>query len=276
MELGTEDAAELMRTSYAHLIAVLGFSNAGKTCMTSSLYLMAAQGILEGFTFAGSLTLQGFEDRARRARVWAKGALPEKLAEHTILKDPRKPALLHMALEDDSAKQRYELLFSDLPGEWSKDLVDRAANAERFSFAHRADGVIVVVEAPLLVAANRHSELFKVKLLLQRLSESVQLACDVPLILMLSKIDLVDVDVPAFDEAVVYAGTLGFSNITPIRACAFSSTPEKVKSGTGLTDALRVLLHGVVSTASRPTRRDEIKATGKRSFQRFRWHLSIL
>ena len=72
-ELGTQDAIEIMCAKYAHLIGIFGSTDAGKTCFLSSLYLMASGGKLPSpYQFAGSLTLQAFEDRARGLRQWPK------------------------------------------------------------------------------------------------------------------------------------------------------------------------------------------------------------
>src|SRR5690349_12991431 len=121
LELGTEDALEITQSRYAHLIGVLGSYDAGKTCFLLSLYLMASRGVLPAkYAFAGSLTLKGFEDRARRLREWKGGALPSQLVDHTSLADPRRPGLLHLALRQRSGeRKRYDLLLTDLPGEWS-------------------------------------------------------------------------------------------------------------------------------------------------------------
>jgi hypothetical protein len=127
-ELGLEDALAVTRARYGHLVGLLGPSNAGKTCFLTSLYLQACPGMLSpDFRFAGSLTIQGFELRARRLRTWTKGSLPEQLADHTVLADPRKAAFMHVSLDRPADPgKRVELLISDLPGEWSSELINRA------------------------------------------------------------------------------------------------------------------------------------------------------
>ena len=66
-ELGAEDAVEVMRARYTHLIGVLGSAGAGKTCLLSSLYLLASAGALPPpYEFCGSLTLQAFEGQGKR------------------------------------------------------------------------------------------------------------------------------------------------------------------------------------------------------------------
>jgi hypothetical protein len=114
-ELGTVDASEIMRARYTHLIGVIGSTDAGKTCFLSSLYLLASSGQLPAsHKFAGSFTLQAFEDRARGLRKWPGGALPNQLVDHTILKDKRQPSLLHLSIRETQAgRRRFDVLLTD-------------------------------------------------------------------------------------------------------------------------------------------------------------------
>ena len=122
-----------MRRRYTHLIGVLGSNKVGKTCLLASLYLLASHGnLLPEFYFAGSLTLQGFEDRVRDLRGWEQGGLPDKLVERTHLQDPRRPALMHLCLKEKKPNGRWlDLLLTDLPGEWTNDLIEHESNAAR-------------------------------------------------------------------------------------------------------------------------------------------------
>ncbi len=245
LELGTEDAAEIMRARYVCLVGILGFWNAGKTCFLLSLYLKASRGSLpQDYLFAGSQTLPGFEARARRIRKWQGGPLPERLADHTSnAADPRQPALLHLALRQAGGGRRlFDVVLTDLPGEWSQSLVDRAATAERFAFLHRADGIIVVVDGPLLNSPSRHAELQRSKHLLERLVDSVGIDKTTPLVLLVSKCDRIQMDRPAaVDELEQHAKYLGFDPEVVLCA-AFSSTPQTVANGLGVFEALEKIL----------------------------------
>ena len=67
LELGLKEVLPVTRARYARLVGILGPSNAGKTCLLTSLYLQATHGLLlPEFRFAGSQTIQGFELRALR------------------------------------------------------------------------------------------------------------------------------------------------------------------------------------------------------------------
>jgi hypothetical protein len=268
-ELGTQDAAELMRSRYVHLIGILGCTDAGKTCFMSSLYLLAScHDLLPRYRFAASLTLQGFEDRVRRLRKWVAGVLPKKLADHTILSDSRNPSLLHIALREAvDHRRRFDLLLTDLPGEWTKSLIDNAEAEKRFRFLHRADGIIIVIDGPALVS-DRHGEIFHAKLLLSRLAESIKLDPNIPIIILISKCDKLEATLPPDIQKLVDHGVkLGFA-IDVIMAAAFSSVPDKIANGTGVIAAIEKILGRSFSLHGGESKRNSAET---RSFQRFRF-----
>jgi hypothetical protein len=244
-ELGADDALEIMRARYVHLIGVLGSTGAGKTCFLSSLYLMASGGTLPAqYKFAGSLTLQAFEDRARGLREWKHGTLPGQLVDHTVLSDPRQPSLLHLAIRETHAeRRRFDLLLTDLPGEWTDNLVLHAPYAESFRFLQRADGIILVVDGALLMSdQQRHVELQRMRYFSERLANDVNVSRDTPFVIAVSKSDEIDMQMPpAADELRRHVAALGFP-ATTISIAAFSRTPHKFKSGTGVFSAIETIL----------------------------------
>lgn len=245
LELGTADALEITRSRYAHLIGVLGSYDAGKTCFLLSLYLMASRGVLPAnYAFAGSLTLKGFEDRARRIRAWKGGPLPSQLVDHTSLADPRQPGLLHLGMRQRTGdRRRYDLLLTDLPGEWSKNLVDRADTAPRFEFLRRADGIVLVVDGPSLVGPQRHSVVERTQLLMERLTASVMIGTSTPIVILLSKCDEIDMNRPALvDDLVRFGSTLGLAP-RAVMSAAFSRKPTVVQNGIGVFDPIEHILN---------------------------------
>jgi hypothetical protein len=270
-ELGAEDASEIMRARYSHLIGVLGSTDAGKTCLLSSLYLMASGGTLPAkYMFAGSLTLQAFEDRARGLREWEDGKLPAQLADHTILTDPRQPSLLHLAFRESAGeRRRLDFLLTDLPGEWTDNLVLRAANAGSFEFLQRADGIILVVDGTVLISDRRHIELQHMRQFVERLSNEVKLSQDIPFVVLVSKSDEIGMQMPpAAIELKNHIESFGYT-ATTISAAAFSRHPDNVKSGTGVFSAIEGLLVGPGAKSTSPTAYAD-GAPGGRTFQRFR------
>jgi hypothetical protein len=269
LELGTDDAALLMREKYTHLVGILGSWNAGKTCFLSSLYLMVANGsLLPRYTFSSSRTLQGFEDRARLTRTWEGSGLPEKLADHTILADPRRPSLLHLGLKVEGKPDELNLLFTDLPGEWSKNLVDRGSNASSFKFLNRAEAVLIVVDCPGLASDKRFSEIQRAKQLIERLAVDVNLDRSIPIILVLAKADMNDMAEPALVKDLIAHGQSFKFQMDVILTAAFSSKPAKIENGEGVIKCLEKILE--YSLTPSPNLAISREILGPRMFEQFR------
>jgi hypothetical protein len=270
-ELGTEDAVEIMRARYGQVIGVLGSTDAGKTCFLSSLYLMASGGTLPvPFEFAGSLTLQAFEDRARGLRKWKDGILPSQLADHTFLPDPRQPSLLHLAIRESTGdRRRFDLLLTDLPGEWTDKLVLHASYADSFKFLRRADGIILVVDGPLLSSNGRHVEMQRLRNFTERLANEVKVSVDTSFVILVSKCDEIDMRMPpAANDLAAYVESLGYPAST-IAAASFSRKPDQVNSGTGVLSAIEAIISrpNVAEFTSHPRTAQEPDA---RTFHNFR------
>ncbi len=247
-ELGTSDMLQVSSGSYAHVIGLIGAHNAGKTCFLLSLYLMASRQCMpKDYLFRRSLTLQGFEDRARKLREWKSGPLPEQLADHTILADDRRPAFLHLGLAKDG--RRTDLFFPDLPGEWTTSLIDQAKTAARWEFLRRADGIIVVLDGIKLIGKDRFVDVMSAKHLFQRLKESLQIPVDIPLVILLSKADEIRMqEPPVLEEITQFALDLGFDPKV-ILCAAFSRNPGVTPNGMGVVDAVE---HVIAEKPRRP------------------------
>ncbi len=148
------DARGLMGERYVHLVGILGEPNAGKTGCLVSLYLSVAQRCLDGFSFADSRTLMGFEEISQGARQWNDGRIPEQFTDHTVLPDNRTAGFLHIKLAQVGQGTSVDLLCSDLPGEWTTELIDRN-RVDRLQFLKRADVIWLVVDGTETVAPDK-------------------------------------------------------------------------------------------------------------------------
>ncbi len=271
-ELGTVDASGIMRARYTHLIGILGSTDAGKTCFLSSLYLLASSGQLPAsHHFAGSVTLQAFEDRARGLHKWPGGALPNQLVDHTVLKDKRQPSLLHLAIrEAQEERRRFDILLTDLPGEWTDRLAMRASSAESFRFLRRADGIIIVIDGKVLRSDQRHAEIQRLRYCAERLATEVKIPSGTPVIILVTKADEFGMQMPpAAEELREHVQSLGFPALT-ILCAAISRTPTVVANGTGVFDAVKTILSHSSPKESGTTSPLADPAEKSRTFQDFR------
>jgi hypothetical protein len=240
-ELGTIDALEISSGSYTHVIGLMGPYNAGKTCFLLSLYLMTSRQLLpDGYIFRRSLTLQGFEDRAHNMREWQGGSLPDLLADHTVLSDDRRPGFLHLGVAKHD--ERIDLLFSDLPGEWTTSLINRADTANRWEFLKRADGILVFFDGTELEGKDRFVQATGAQQLFQRLKETICIPTYIPLVILVSKADEIEMRKPEIlDEITQSAIQLGYDPAV-IMCASFSRKPEIVQNGHGVMSAVEHLI----------------------------------
>ena len=236
-ELGLDDVAAMMATGDTRLLGILGAYDAGKTLLLVSLYLMCVCGQVgdRGYAFAGSLTLPGFEDRARASRRWRPGAIPDEMTNHTVLADDRGAGFLHLDLRHVRTRRLARLLLSDLPGEWSTSLINHARHAGRLAFLRRADVILLVVEADKLSdGATRHQEVERWKMLIDRVATMVP-PIGRPFGVVATKGDRVGMTPPpALSELVAHAGSLGFASMG-FTVCSLSEV-DTIGSGTGVLD----------------------------------------
>jgi hypothetical protein len=237
-ELGISDAGELMCEHATFVIGIVGFYGAGKTSFLNSLYLLASCGDMSahGYAFAGSLTLPGFEERARASRKWIPGQIPDRMSIRTKIAEGRSAGFMHIDLFSRSNGRSIRLLLSDIPGEWASDLVDNVRHAKRFRFLNRSDSIFVMVEASLLTAPqSRHAELHRQEMLLDRIAQIAIPGTAVHIVL--TKADENDMLEPAgLARLVAYAEALGFR--ASAHVIASLSKLDHVASGTGVLELL--------------------------------------
>jgi len=279
-ELGVKDASVIMRARYTHLIGLVGPTGVGKTCFLNALYLKASSSDapLNRYRFAGSSSLSGFEERARYARIWEEGRIPEKLSERTILREPRQPGFMHLRLAK-AADPRviYEILLTDLPGEWFETVIDDAASADRLMFLRRADGILFFVDAErLLDPSTRHQEVHRSQMLLGRLQETIGIEISLPFTVLIGKTDALerelvdDTSIPGVEDIRTEAQERGFRPSMMYMA-SFSRCPTLIPNGYGVEEALDAMLslRNAIDTAEHlPPKSSDCD----RSFVQFRGH----
>ena len=172
--LGLNVVSGLMRSRYVTGIGILGDSNSGKTACLVSLYLLVSNSLLEGWTYADSASLTGFEDIARAARAWNEGHPPDQITLHTEMADERQPGLLHLRLKRKSDGQRVDITLPDLPGEWTEALV-KSSRSDRLEFMKSVETMWLVVDGKILrELTTRQGAITRLGELLGRLEEMMK------------------------------------------------------------------------------------------------------
>lgn len=224
-------ARDLMKERYVSLVAILGEPEAGKTGCLVSLYLSVAHTKLDGFSFADSRTLMGFEEISQGARRWNDGQVPAQFTDRTALRQGRAAGFLHLRLNRDQLERPVDLLFSDLPGEWTTELVDRN-RSERLAFVNRADAIWLVIDGrETVLPEKRQICLQRSKMAIRRLETLL-----VPgrrLVLVFTRHDLVAPDDGVVRELCSQGHRSGFDTEFVLVA-SFAQDDGNVPAGSGI------------------------------------------
>lgn len=156
--LGPEVISGMMASRYVTVVGILGDPDSGKTACLASIYLLVSNAMLEGWAFADSRSLMGFEDIARGARDWNAGNPPDQMTVHTEMSDDRRPGFLHLRLVRKSDGRRVDLALPDLPGEWTTKLV-ASTQSDRLEFMKAAEAIWVVLDGRALADKERRQAL---------------------------------------------------------------------------------------------------------------------
>ena len=150
-QFGLKDLRFISAVRRPHVVGIAGLEGAGKTTLLGMLFLMIYRGhkIMDDATFAGSFTLQGWENIARFLQLNSDG--PIQFPPHTT-RSGRFPGLLHLRFSVDGASDR-DFLISDAPGEWFSHWTDNAqaenATGARW-IATNADNLVIVADTEAL------------------------------------------------------------------------------------------------------------------------------
>lgn len=153
--MGPADLPYLAGAKRVRLLTMAGASDAGKTSLLAAFYLLIARGYRpEGVEFAGSLTLEGWENIACSLQWNALNG--PTFPAHTSSGGGRSPGMLHMTLR--STRSECELLAADAPGEWFTDwAVHRdspRADGARW-LCERTDVFLVIADSKALSGPDR-------------------------------------------------------------------------------------------------------------------------
>lgn len=127
--LGETDLKIITTYRTPTIIGLIGSSNAGKTTALIALFLLLRKGkAIKGYSFAGSYTLNGWENLASFLTLTRENQI--EWPPHTSRNVGRVPGLLHLSFIN-RYEQIEDILLTDAPGEWFSDwAIDEKSSAK--------------------------------------------------------------------------------------------------------------------------------------------------
>jgi|GEM_PF-1338465 len=149
--LSLQETYDVMAFENTVMVVLIGPSECGKTTIETTLYQLFQRNKVCGFLFAGSKTIQGYEERSFYTRVNSK----QEVATTPRTSRGLQELFLHLRLFDENKKQRTNYLFADLSGEEIQaHLADVNSLTQNMSFIKFADNYTVILDGERL--ANKH------------------------------------------------------------------------------------------------------------------------
>ena len=230
--LGMHEVRNVMRNAHCRIIGLLGAPDSGKTACLVSLYLLLSHDRIPGYSFADSKSLVALDELSRGARRW-QGGVPEQMTVHTQRGDDRFPGFVHFKLRGRVDGAPVNLIFPDLPGEWTNSLIDRN-RTDRLAFLSSADAIWVMVNGQMLVdKEERMGAIHRTNLIVDRIAALC--GPDVATVrLVISRADLVEPDAGILRQIEENAEKHGIS--LPVNLISSFSRSERVRPGTGIAE----------------------------------------
>lgn len=242
--LSLQETYDVMASENTVLIVLIGPSGCGKTTIESTLYQLFQRGKVSDYLFAGSKTIQGYEDRSFYTRINSK----QDVATTPRTSRGLQELFLHLRLFDDSNKQKINYLFADLSGE---EIYTHLANVESLAqhmpFLKCANSLTVILDGERLANKSRRNGVIEEAATMIRTvfdaglySESTKMQ------LVISKYDIVNiVDDPNINQFIEKNVQILCSlienyirSLTLHKVAAMPKSPSPLGVGFGLEDLL--------------------------------------
>lgn len=234
--LGIAQVNAITENRPACVVGIVGLAGAGKTAALVSAYLLLSNGSFSGFSYADSDTLRAFEEITRASRTWQKGSPPEQITVHTTLSNDREAGFLHVRLRRDVDDRIFDMLLPDLPGEWSRALIDRN-DTDRFEFLGSSSVIWIMVDGRQFGDVGRvaHAR-YRARLLMERLATLLKDARPT-LIIVPTWQDKVEFPQAEAETLVECGRTFGFEvDVAPIASFSWN---DDIEPGRGVAELFR-------------------------------------
>ena len=154
--LDIQETYDITASEETKLIVLVGPSSCGKTTIIATVYQLFLRGPLGDYYFAGSKTLQGYEQRSHLSRFSSNRREPTTIRTSGGVSN----LFLHLRLWNSKQGTYINLLFADVSGEDYEEYITNVdAVQEHLEFIKSANYVIAVLDGALLTDKSRRNGL---------------------------------------------------------------------------------------------------------------------
>lgn len=145
--LNCKEVYQIAAKEQTKMVVFTGPVGSGKTTIEASIYQLFQRAPVDKLYFAGSKTIQGYEQRVFFTRLSSKGNKPE--TPRTSRNSDN--VFLHLRIWQSDRERYNNLLFADLSGESFETHIGQVEQVKtKFAFIDRADYIIGVLDGVLL------------------------------------------------------------------------------------------------------------------------------
>lgn len=240
--LSCKEVYQIAAKENTKMVVLVGPAGSGKTTIETSIYQMFQNSPVGKLFFAGSNTLQGYEQRAFYTRIKSKRNYP--VTQRTSLES--EYPFLHLRLWQSERDLINNFMFADLSGEsFEAHIGQIAAVKEDFGYMDRADYIVGVLDGKRLMDRRKvQSTVAGVIELVRTFYDAKLISEECILQIIFSKYDLLET-IPNVEEIIskiknqVEKRLKGmFCNIEFFKVAAMPDNTEKFPISYGLNDLM--------------------------------------
>lgn len=244
--LTLEEATRVRQGHQAAVVVPVGEVDVGKTTMIAALFEAVGAGPVGGWSFAGSLSLMGFEARSHDAMI--DSGRSEADTPRTSRNTDQ--VLLHLSLVGSNRTRRH-LLLADVSGEHAESLRRHNDPGDYADLLKAATCVLLMVNGEYLAdPAKRYAETTKARSLFKAINENHLLDYGASVLVIVTKWDLcadsADDIAPELDRL---TDTIRQSSVTT-EVLRLAARPTATAAADG-TDSFDALLERLLSLPDR-------------------------
>lgn len=248
-ELSLPETALVTNKFDSTLVVIIGESKSGKTTLLAEYFINFQKGPFKNFSFAGSLTQVGFEQRCFLATLGSRAKKPD-----TFKTGSMEFNFLHLALKNNNLPEQEirHLLLSDISGERYREAKKSSTLMKGLKIVRQADFVLFMIDGHKVAApATRAVTIDNAKTFIQMALDNDVFDSNTKLKVAMSKWDYLEDDSTfSFEERIEkaftdqFASRLGSLEFTKI---ASRTHKQSVPAGLGMHKLLEEWCHDSTS-----------------------------